>query len=112
LYNEYKANDAVTMPLREMVESIQESVSKIEDDLKVRASEYTTVRSQLSAINRKAGGSMLVRDLSTIVQDSDIIVSEHITTHAHCFPSLPLPLLPFLLLPFLTAACSCRTSPP
>ncbi|CAI7881809.1 unnamed protein product, partial [Closterium sp. NIES-53] len=56
LYNEYKANDAVTMPLREMVESIQESVSKIEDDLKVRASEYTTVRSQLSAINRKAGG--------------------------------------------------------
>ncbi|CAI5946948.1 unnamed protein product [Closterium sp. NIES-64] len=75
-----EAKYPVTTPLREMVESIQESVSKIEDDLKVRASEYTTVRSQLSAINRKAGGSMLVRDLSTIVQDSDIIVSEHMTT--------------------------------
>ncbi|CAI5501367.1 unnamed protein product [Closterium sp. Naga37s-1] len=75
-----EAKYPVTTPLREMVESIQESVSKIEDDLKVRASEYTTVRSQLSAINRKAGGSMLVRDLSTIVLDSDIIVSEHMTT--------------------------------
>ncbi|CAI7819036.1 unnamed protein product, partial [Closterium sp. NIES-53] len=38
--------------------------------------------------------SMLVRDLSTIVQDSDIIVSEHFSTLSHCFPSHSFPVLP------------------
>eukprot|EP00475_Leptophrys_vorax_P044633 TRINITY_DN901_c0_g1_i1.p1 TRINITY_DN901_c0_g1~~TRINITY_DN901_c0_g1_i1.p1 ORF type:complete len:379 (+),score=11.34 TRINITY_DN901_c0_g1_i1:272-1408(+) len=75
-----EAKYPVTTPLRELVDAIQEAVGKIEDDLKVRASEYTTVRSQLSAINRKAGGSLLVRDLASIVQDGDMVSSEHMTT--------------------------------
>lgn len=67
-------------PLRETVDTIQESVSKLEDDLKVRVSEYNNVKSQLSAINRKQSGSMAVRDLSNLVKAEDIITSEHLTT--------------------------------
>ncbi|GLT76433.1 hypothetical protein SLA2020_480910 [Shorea laevis] len=67
-------------PLREIVDTIQTQVAKIEDDLKVRVSEYNNVRSQLNAINRKQSGSLAVRDLSNLVKPEDIITSEHLVT--------------------------------
>ncbi|KAF5748667.1 V-type proton ATPase subunit C [Tripterygium wilfordii] len=67
-------------PLKEIVDSIHGLVTKIEDDLKVRVSEYSNVRSQLNAINRKQSGSLAVRDLSNLVKPEDIITSEHLVT--------------------------------
>ncbi|RDX97434.1 V-type proton ATPase subunit C, partial [Mucuna pruriens] len=67
-------------PLKEIVDGIHSQVAKIEDDLKVRASEYNNIRSQLNAINRKQTGSLAVRDLSNLVKPEDIITSEHLTT--------------------------------
>lgn len=67
-------------PLRETVDTIQGNVTKLEDDLKVRVAEYNTVKSQLSAINRKQTGSMAVRDLSSLVKTEDIVSSEHLIT--------------------------------
>ncbi|XP_022872220.1 V-type proton ATPase subunit C isoform X1 [Olea europaea var. sylvestris] len=67
-------------PLREIVDGIHVQIAKIEDDLKVRIAEYSNVRSQLNAINRKQAGSLAVRDLSNLVKPQDIITSEHLTT--------------------------------
>ncbi|MCD7460057.1 V-type proton ATPase subunit C [Datura stramonium] len=67
-------------PLKEIVDGIHSQVAKIEDDLKVRVSEYNNVRSQLNAINRKQTGSLAVRDLSNLVKPEDIVSSEHLTT--------------------------------
>ncbi|PKU71902.1 V-type proton ATPase subunit C [Dendrobium catenatum] len=67
-------------PLREIVDTIHSQVAKIEDDMKIRAAEYNTVRGQLNAINRKQTGSLAVRDLSNIVKPEDIITSEHLVT--------------------------------
>ncbi|KAL2334269.1 hypothetical protein Fmac_015482 [Flemingia macrophylla] len=67
-------------PLKEIVDGIHGQVAKIEDDLKVRVSEYNNIRSQLNAINRKQSGSLAVRDLSNLVKPEDIITSEHLTT--------------------------------
>ncbi|KAK4750531.1 hypothetical protein SAY87_004013 [Trapa incisa] len=67
-------------PLKEIVDSLQSQVVKIEDDLKVRASEYNNVRSQLNAINRKQSGSLAVRDLSNLVKPEDIVQSENLMT--------------------------------
>ncbi|XP_039143355.1 V-type proton ATPase subunit C [Dioscorea cayenensis subsp. rotundata] len=67
-------------PLRETVDNIHVQIAKIEDDLKVRAAEYNTVRSQLNAINRKQTGSLAVRELSDLVKPEDIITSEHLVT--------------------------------
>lgn len=67
-------------PLREIVDGIHTQIAKIEDDLKVRISEYNNVRSQLNTINRKQAGSLAVRDLSNLVKPEDIITSEHLTT--------------------------------
>ncbi|KAK4486179.1 hypothetical protein RD792_008848 [Penstemon davidsonii] len=67
-------------PLRETVDGIHVHIAKIEDDLKVRVAEYSNVRSQLNAINRKQAGSLAVRDLSNLVKPQDIISTEHLTT--------------------------------
>ncbi|XP_041999190.1 V-type proton ATPase subunit C-like [Salvia splendens] len=67
-------------PLKEIVDGIHVQIAKIEDDLKVRVSEYSNVRSQLNAINRKQAGSLAVRDLSNLVKPEDIVSSEHLTT--------------------------------
>lgn len=67
-------------PLKEIVDGIHSQVAKIEDDLKVRVSEYNNVRSQLNAINRKQTGSLAVRDLSNLVKPADVVASEHLTT--------------------------------
>ncbi|XP_010554131.1 PREDICTED: V-type proton ATPase subunit C-like isoform X2 [Tarenaya hassleriana] len=67
-------------PLKEIVDSVQTQVMKIEDDLKVRSAEYNNIRSQLNAINRKQSGSLAVRDLSSLVKPEDIVTSEHLVT--------------------------------
>ncbi|KHN28568.1 V-type proton ATPase subunit C [Glycine soja] len=67
-------------PLKEIVDGIHSQVAKIEDDLKVRVSEYNNIRSQLNAINRKQTGSLAVRDLSNLVKPEDIVTSENLTT--------------------------------
>ncbi|CAN4085473.1 unnamed protein product [Withania somnifera] len=67
-------------PLKEIVDGIHSQVAKIEDDLKVRVSEYNNVRSQLNAINRKQAGSLAVRDLSNLVKPTDVVTSEHLMT--------------------------------
>ncbi|KAJ8486735.1 hypothetical protein OPV22_019220 [Ensete ventricosum] len=67
-------------PLREIVDSIHVQVAKIEDDMKVRVAEYSNIRSQLNAINRKQSGSLAVRDISNLVNPEDIVASEHLVT--------------------------------
>lgn len=67
-------------PMREIVDTIQENVAKLEDDLKVRVSEYSNVKTSLTTMLRKQGGSMAVRDLSTLVKPDDIINTEHLVT--------------------------------
>ncbi|XP_041999479.1 V-type proton ATPase subunit C-like [Salvia splendens] len=67
-------------PLKEIVDGIHVQIAKIEDDLKVRVAEYSNVRSQLNAINRKQAGSLAVRDLSNLVKPQDIVTSEHLIT--------------------------------
>ncbi|KAI8468810.1 MAG: vacuolar H+ ATPase V1 sector, subunit C [Monoraphidium minutum] len=67
-------------PLRETVEKIGEVMSHIEDDLKLKVGEYNTVKSQLSAALRKAGGSLAVRDISTVVKPEQVLDSENLMT--------------------------------
>ncbi|KAG2429226.1 hypothetical protein HXX76_010996 [Chlamydomonas incerta] len=67
-------------PLKETVDRMQELVSRIEDDLKVKASEYNNLKSQLNQITRKAQGSLAVRDVSTLVKPAQVIDTEHLTT--------------------------------
>lgn len=75
-----EAKYPVRRGLKEIIEGILEEVGAIEDDLKGRLSDYNAVKQQLSAISRKAQGSLAVRDLSALVPQHLITQSENLTT--------------------------------
>lgn len=82
-----EAKHPARRPLRETVDKLQESVAKVDDEFKVKTSEYAMVKSQLNGLTRKAGGSLATRDLGELVQGADVrpqtphIVFESITLH-------------------------------
>jgi V-type H+-transporting ATPase subunit C len=63
-------------PLRETVERVAESVSLVEDDLKVRLAELNAVRGALSQALRKATGSLAVRDLGALVEEAELAAAK------------------------------------
>eukprot|EP00199_Chlamydomonas_sp_CCMP681_P001609 CAMPEP_0119101894 /NCGR_PEP_ID=MMETSP1180-20130426/806_1 /TAXON_ID=3052 ORGANISM="Chlamydomonas cf sp, Strain CCMP681" /NCGR_SAMPLE_ID=MMETSP1180 /ASSEMBLY_ACC=CAM_ASM_000741 /LENGTH=371 /DNA_ID=CAMNT_0007086075 /DNA_START=51 /DNA_END=1166 /DNA_ORIENTATION=- len=67
-------------PLRETVDKILEILGRIEDDLKVKVSEYNALKTQLNALLRKQTGSLSVRDISTLVKAEHVTDSENLTT--------------------------------
>ena len=67
-------------PLRETVDKLGEGVARLEDELKVKLAEYNVVKGQLGALSRKQGGSLAVRDLSDVVQQTRMVESENMTT--------------------------------
>lgn len=93
-----EAKHPARRPLRETVDKLQEAVAKVDDEFKVKTSEYAMVKSQLNGLTRKATGSLATRDLGELVQGSDVrfvsssntcIVSVHvrfrIITNTHFF---------------------------
>ncbi|KAK9839479.1 hypothetical protein WJX81_004823 [Elliptochloris bilobata] len=67
-------------PLKETVAAITETAQKLEDELKVRMGEYNQLKGQLTALARKAGGSLAVRDLGGILKPGDLVDTENLTT--------------------------------
>lgn len=75
-----EAKFPVKRPLKETVEKVVEIASRIEDDLKIKVSDYNNLKSQQSAMARKLGGSLAVRDIATLVKPQDYVDSENLTT--------------------------------
>ncbi|KAF8058480.1 VHA-C [Scenedesmus sp. PABB004] len=67
-------------PLKESLDKITDILARLEDDLKVKVGEYNTVKSQISAALRKAGGSLAVRDIAGVVSPGHVVDSENLTT--------------------------------
>ncbi|CAD7695825.1 unnamed protein product [Ostreobium quekettii] len=67
-------------PLKDTVEKIQDTVGKLEDDMKVKLGEYNQLKVLLSAAARKATGSLAVRDLSSVVKKEHIFTSDFMMT--------------------------------
>lgn len=67
-------------PIQETLAKISEIMGHIEDDLKVKLGEFNTIKSQISAALRKAGGSLAVRDIGALVKPGQLVDSENLTT--------------------------------
>ncbi|KAG0610506.1 hypothetical protein M758_7G071700 [Ceratodon purpureus] len=76
----------IETPLKVTATTIQATVSKIEEDLKVRAGEYSNIKTQLGTTLRKQTGSLSIRDLTTLVRVEDMVNTEHMTTLAVIVP--------------------------
>eukprot|EP00735_Rhodelphis_limneticus_P012354 TRINITY_DN559_c0_g1::TRINITY_DN559_c0_g1_i1::g.10445::m.10445 TRINITY_DN559_c0_g1::TRINITY_DN559_c0_g1_i1::g.10445 ORF type:complete len:386 (+),score=75.61,sp/Q7T385/VTC1A_DANRE/42.97/6e-103,V-ATPase_C/PF03223.10/1.8e-117 TRINITY_DN559_c0_g1_i1:39-1160(+) len=75
-----EAKFPVKMPLLELIGQMMEKVSQWDDQLKIKLADYQSVKSQLTALKRKATGSLLVRSLHDIVSPNDFTESEWLTT--------------------------------
>lgn len=67
-------------PIKETIDKIAEILGGIEDDLKVRLAEYNTLKAQISAALRRAGGSLAVRDIAGLVGPQHLVESENLTS--------------------------------
>ncbi|PSC71138.1 V-type proton ATPase subunit C [Micractinium conductrix] len=67
-------------PLKEIVASIMDTVQKLDDDLKLKVTEFSQLRSTLQAAARKQQGSLAVRDLSSLVPPGQLVDTENLTT--------------------------------
>jgi len=69
-----------TQNLKLLTELIQSNVGKLDEELKTKSAEYTNVLHSLSAEERKAGGNLLLIDLSDIVKQQHVVESEYLET--------------------------------
>ena len=76
-------------PLGETAAAIAETAAKLEGDLKARAGEVAALRSSLAAANRKASGSLAVRDLCPLLAKAPrgrLVDTENLATLAVVVP--------------------------
>jgi len=67
-------------PLRDLTNQISVEVSRLEEELRTRSSEYQTISGNLAASERKEAGSLLVRQLGDIAQKAELLNTEYIAT--------------------------------
>ena len=67
-------------PLKEARERVMEGVHRCDDALKVKVSEFGSVRANLSALTRRSQGSLAVREIGTLVKEEDYVMTENLNT--------------------------------
>lgn len=75
-----EAKYPVKSPLRELSDLLASTVSRLDEELKAKAAEFTAAKGLKVGLERKETGTLLVRSLDSLVKASDFIESEHLTT--------------------------------
>eukprot|EP01114_Cavostelium_apophysatum_P015435 TRINITY_DN419_c0_g1_i1.p1 TRINITY_DN419_c0_g1~~TRINITY_DN419_c0_g1_i1.p1 ORF type:complete len:377 (-),score=122.09 TRINITY_DN419_c0_g1_i1:67-1197(-) len=68
-----EAKYPTSTPLKNLVEQIQTQVVKLDEELKIKSSEYNNLCHALSGEERKQGGNLLVKDLGDVIQKKHLI---------------------------------------
>lgn len=82
-----EAKFASTQSLSEIRKLVMDQVARLEEDMKIRLTDYTTTRQALTSLERRSQGNLMSRSLATIVEAHHVIASEHITTLFVVFPA-------------------------
>jgi len=77
--------DSAKYPIQQSLKNLQEIIGKqitqIDGDLKTKATSYNNIKNNLQALERKETGSLLVRNLSSLVKKQDFVLdSEYMQT--------------------------------
>jgi len=76
-----EAKYPISLPLQTLTENLFSQVSKLDEELKAKSSEYNSLTHSLNQEERKQSGNLSSKDLSdVIVPDKHIIKSEYLTT--------------------------------
>lgn len=65
---------------RDIVDSLNAHVTKLDEELRGKASEYSGIAHSLASTERNAGGNLVTKDLSEIVKSEDWVETEYLTT--------------------------------
>lgn len=77
----HKEKYPIQQPLKKIAEIISTQVSKIDNDLKSKATAYNTIKNNLQTLERKETGSLLTRNLSSIAKKENFVLgSEYLQT--------------------------------
>jgi len=66
--------------LRELTDFIHTQVSKLDDELRAKVLEYNTLNQTIHAQEKKESGTLVARDLSSLINPEDIVETENLTT--------------------------------
>lgn len=69
-----------TMTLGEIAQSISQEVAKYDSNLKDQTAEYQATRNSLQALQRRASGTLAVKNLADIIHEDDFFESVKLTT--------------------------------
>jgi V-type H+-transporting ATPase subunit C len=75
-----EAKYKLSSPLKDIVEAISLTISKIDEELRTKAGTYQALVHSIAAEKRKATGNLVLRDLSDIVNPEMIIDTEYFAT--------------------------------
>jgi len=82
----------IKQSLRGIVDSINNQVTQIENDLKAKSNNYNNLKSNLANMERKQTGSLLTRNLGDLVKKEDFVHnSEYLVTLVVVVPKLFVP---------------------
>lgn len=71
---------SLKLTLQEIVDKLTTYTTKIDEELKTRAGEYSSLSSSLAAEERKTSGNLTVRSIQDLIPPEVLIQSEYITT--------------------------------
>jgi len=66
--------------LKVLTDSIQVQITKLDEELKTKSSEYSNLVYSISAEDRKIGGNLLIKDLTDIIKENHVIETEYMET--------------------------------
>jgi len=75
-----EAKYKLSSPLKDIVEAISLTISKLDEELKANAGAYQSIVHAIAAEKRKATGNLMVRDLIDIIKGEEVVDTEYLTT--------------------------------
>lgn len=70
----------ITKTLKELTDQIFKKANKFDDELKIKTTEFTTLKSNIQLLDRKRTGPLTTRALDGIVQKDHILDTEYLQT--------------------------------
>lgn len=75
-----EAKYPVSQSLKQLTDLIHGQVGKLDEEIRAKISEYTTINHAVNAEERKISGNLQTRDLSDVVKPENIVDSEYMET--------------------------------
>ena len=75
-----QARYRITTPVPELIKEIQDSVQRMDEELKVKQMDYSQIRSAMTTVSRKKDGNLANKSLVDVVQKKHVVSSAHLDT--------------------------------